>query len=87
MKMLFSSAAYIQEHFRLDIFTEANNMNPDQNAPQGEQSDLGPFCLQYRLVKNRRREEQMTKDLTAGLRVNLRIDNSLIHEKFLTKQW
>ena len=26
-------------------------MNPDQTAPK-EQSDLGPYCLQYRLPKN-----------------------------------
>ena len=37
-------------------------MNPDQTAPKGEQSDLGPYCMQYRLVKNiSRREEQMQK--------------------------
>ena len=29
---------------------EANTMNPDQTAPW-EQSDLGPYCLQYRLPK------------------------------------
>ena len=28
---------------------EANTMNPDQNAP--DQSDLGPYCLQFRLPK------------------------------------
>ena len=29
-------------------------MKPDQTAPLGltEQSDLGPYCLQYRLPKN-----------------------------------
>ena len=36
-------------------------MNPDQTAPW-EQSDLGPYCLQYRLQKR----EQMTKVLTGG---------------------
>ena len=37
LKMLsaFMSAAYIQVHFRLDSFIEANNMNPDQTAPLG----------------------------------------------------
>ena len=31
LKMLSAmSAAYIQVHFRLNIFIEANNMNPDQ---------------------------------------------------------
>ena len=27
-------------------------MNPDQAAPLGEQSDQGPYCLQYWLLKN-----------------------------------
>ena len=27
------SAAYIQVHFRLDFYMEANNMNTDQTAP------------------------------------------------------
>ena len=31
-------------------------MNPDQTAPK-EQSDLGPYCLQYRLLKNISRRE------------------------------
>ena len=36
-----------------------------------EQSDLGPYCLQYRLSKNiSRREQQTTKVVTGGLRVN-----------------
>ena len=45
-RLLFTSAAHIQALFRLDFFMEANNMNPDQTAPK-EQSDLGPYCLQY----------------------------------------
>ena len=28
----------------------ANNMSPDQTAPK-EQSDLVPYCLQYRQIK------------------------------------
>ena len=48
------SVAYTQVNFKLDFFVEANNMNPDQTAPL-EQSDLGPYCLQYRLPKNIRR--------------------------------
>ena len=46
-------------------------MNPDQTAPK-EQSDLGPYCLQYWLhaPKNlSRRVEQMTQVVTGGLRV------------------
>ena len=39
-------------------------MNPDQSAAK-EQSDLGTYCLQYRLPKNiSRRKQQMTKVLT-----------------------
>ena len=45
-----TSAAYIQMHFTIDVFIEANNMNPDQTAPM-EQSDLGPYCLQFWLPK------------------------------------
>ena len=64
------SAVYIQVHFRLDFFMEANNMDPGQTAPW-EQSDLGPYCLQYRLLKSiSRQEEQTTKVVTDGLRVN-----------------
>ena len=43
------STAYIQVHFRLDFFMKANHMNPDQTGVV-EQSDLGPYCLQYRLA-------------------------------------
>ena len=32
-------------------------MNPDQTAPK-EQSDLGPYCLQYRLPINRKESKQ-----------------------------
>ena len=39
-------------HFRLVFFMEANNMNPDQDAPKQswKQSDLGQYCLQYTTV-------------------------------------
>ena len=47
----FTSAAYLVMHFKLDFFMEANMMNPDQTVPK-EQSDLGPYCLQYQLPKN-----------------------------------
>ena len=39
--LLFISAAYIQVHFRLDF-----SWKNDQIALK---SDLGPYCLQYRL--------------------------------------
>ena len=64
------SATFIQEHIRLDYFIEANNMNPDQIAPK-EPSDLGPYCLQYRLTKNiSRRNEQTSKVVTGWRQVN-----------------
>ena len=40
--LLFTSAPFIQVHFRPDFIREANTMNPDQTAPSWEQSDLGP---------------------------------------------
>ena len=48
----FMSAACIQVHFRLDLFKEANNLN--QTAPK---YGLDPYCLQYRLPKNKTKEE------------------------------
>ena len=39
-----------------NLITEANTMNPDQTAPK-EHSDLGPYCLQYRLPKYISRRE------------------------------
>ena len=47
MSSAFTSDAYIQVHFRLDFFMEANNMNPDQQSdlgPYDQQSNLGPYC-------------------------------------------
>ena len=41
-------------------------MNPYQTAPT-EQSDMGLYCLQYRLPKSiSRRKEQMTKFMNGG---------------------
>ena len=45
MLSAFMSAAYIQVHFRLDFFMEANNMKNSEY----DQSDLGPYCFQNRL--------------------------------------
>ena len=42
----FLHLLHIQVNFKFRLFMEANNMNP------WEQSDLGPYCLQYRLPKN-----------------------------------
>ena len=46
MSFVFTSAAYIQVHFKLDF-----NMNPDQIRLliAWKQSDLGPYYLQSRL--------------------------------------
>ena len=51
----FLPLLHIQVHSRLDFSMEANTMNPDQTAPL--ESDLGPYCLQYRLPKNISRRE------------------------------
>ena len=62
-------AAYIQIHFSLDSKMQANTMNPDQ-------TDLFPYCLQYRLPKDiSRQEEQITKVVIDGIRVYLTIQN------------
>ena len=51
MSPAFMSAAYFQMHSRLDFMTEAN-MNPNQTGLLlWEQSDLGPYYLQYKLLK------------------------------------
>ena len=50
-------------HFRLDLFIEANNMNPNQTAPL----ELGLYFLQYRLPKNVCRHEETTKVVTGRL--------------------
>ena len=44
-------------HFRLDLSVGASTMNPDLTAPK-EQSDLGPYCLQYWHPKCISRQEQ-----------------------------
>ena len=42
---------------------KANNMSPDQ-------TDLGPYCLQYKLPKKiSRQDRQRTEVVTGGLRV------------------
>ena len=46
-------------------------MNSDQTAPL-EQSDLGPYCLQYMLHKNiSRRDEKTIKVVISGNMVNV----------------
>ena len=66
----FTLLQYIQVHFRLVFFMDANNINPYQTTSKKEQFDLGSYCLQYRLPKNiSRHEEQTTKVVTGGLMV------------------
>ena len=38
---------YIHVYFKLEFYMEANAINPDHTA-----SNLGPYCLQYRLPKD-----------------------------------
>ena len=45
------SAAYIQVHLKLDSFMQAIIQTLIRLLPR-KQSDLGPYCLQYRLPKN-----------------------------------
>ena len=71
MSSVFTSAAYIQAHFRLEFFIKVNDMNTDQTAPK-EQSAQDPYCKQYRLHGNiSRRNEQTAKVVTSVLSVNI----------------
>ena len=46
--------------------------------------DLDPFCLYHRLPKNiSRREEQSTKVVTGGLRLNLLKSNFYLFHRFV----
>ena len=51
-------------------------MNPDQTAPQGEQSDLGPY-LQHRLLRTLAGEEHEVKVKTGRKRITIVIFKSL----------
>ena len=60
---IYSSALQTEFYYE----AEANTINPD---PFWEQSNLGPYCLQYRRPKNINRLEKQTKVVTVekGLR-------------------
>ena len=63
---VFTSAAYIQEHFRLDFIMEANTMiiiNPDQTPP------LLHIVCKIGYLRNKQMREQMAKVMTGGKRV------------------
>ena len=60
------AGSQVSDHWPLGyLFMEANNMNPDQTAPK-EQSDLGPYYLQYRLPKDRQTKDADDKSLDWG---------------------
>ena len=46
-QLLFTPAAYIQMHFRLDFFMEANNTNPDLTAHKG----LPYVCIFIKVIR------------------------------------
>ena len=56
-------------HFKLDFVMESNNIDPDQTAlwidpdqtAPKEQSDLGQYCLQYRLPKNISKKQRLAR--------------------------
>ena len=52
------SAPYIQVHFRLDSFMEANNMNPDQIALKSSLIWVHIVCY---VAKNISRREEQTR--------------------------
>ena len=45
---------------------EANSVDPEQTAPIKEQSDLGPHCLPWRLLKHFSRREKQTTFVAIG---------------------
>ena len=51
-----------------NFIMEANIISPDQSAQ--EQSDLGPYCLQYSPIKCMSRREQATTIMNSRKRVN-----------------
>ena len=48
-------------------------MNPYHTAPKEQQSDMGPYCLQYRLTRfcNQQMRGQMAIFMNGGKRVQL----------------
>ena len=51
MVSTYQAAAYIKVHFSGDLIMEVNAINPNKTASR-EQSDLGRYCLPFRLPKN-----------------------------------
>ena len=48
--LLIKPTAYTQMHSQTTFIMSASSMNIDQTAPE-EQSDLGPYYLQYKVSK------------------------------------
>ena len=63
------SVAYIQVHFRLDFFMEANNMNHDQAAPKGAVWSGSILFAIVATLEYKQMSEQMTNVMTGGLSV------------------
>ena len=57
----------VKIHFRLDIM-DTNTMNPNQTARK-EQSDSGPYCLQFRLPMTLSRIKSRRQVINGGKRV------------------
>ena len=53
-------------------------MNPAQTAPK-ELSELGPYCLQYRLSTLEEMREQTTIDLNGGKSFNNKVNRICAH--------
>ena len=65
MSATFKPVANIQEFLRLNFIKEGHTMNPNETASK-EQSDLSPYCLQYRLLKKISRQVKQTATLLTG---------------------
>ena len=72
------SAEYTKVHFRPDFFIiiRKQTIHPDQAAPLG-QSDLGPYCLRYRLCNLEHKQMSgADKHVLTGM---LRVANCFVH--------
>ena len=67
MSATFKPVANIQELLRLNFIKEGHSdtMSPNETASK-EQSDMSPYCLQYRLHKNISRQVKQTARLLTG---------------------
>ena len=56
MSSAYTSVAYFQNALQTNFVMEANTIKSDQTDPI-EQSDLGSYCMQYRLQADERAED------------------------------